>query len=293
MVTEENMTMSWERGGGGFKMWPRNDHIFHELQTAGPSSSSQDTEALYKRWMTTVEEYSFRQLTRQSDKLPAIQNIAAEMSRAVDDTYIPFAGMWRGNLKRELLWHSLPPLPIQRSEVYGAPSWSWASAGSDVRWAEGKPDHGVGAPEAPCPFNVLDLGRQHPRYAASNFLEVEGFTKPLLGLGPATTSSSSSWRSIEHYFPFPLLAADADDGAHVTIGSARLDLKDYIPRAGAPLLYLHIRERYPSGLVLESSNPTERTWFRIGVASIFTAAGGTEMVQRVFASGSRRKIIII
>lgn len=58
-------------------------------------------EALYKKWIATLEEYPFRQLTKQSDKLPAIQSIAAKMSLVVDDTYIPFVAMWRGNLKRE------------------------------------------------------------------------------------------------------------------------------------------------------------------------------------------------
>jgi hypothetical protein len=291
MVTEENVPMAWEQGEAAFKMWPRNDHVFREPQTAGPNNLLQDTEALYKKWMATLEEYSFRQLTKQSDKLPAIQSIAAEMSRVVDDTYIPFAGMWRGNLKRELLWQSLPPLPIQRPESYGAPSWSWASAGSDVRWLGKKPDHGVEVPEVRCSFNVLDLGSQHPQCKANNYLEVEGFTKSISRIVP-TDSSSSSWRSMEHYFPFSLRAVDAN-GAHMTLGSARLDLKDYVPREGAQLLYLHISERYPSGLVLERSDATEQIWFRIGVASIFTTAGGKEMVERVFTSGSYQKIIIV
>ena len=296
MVTEENMSMTWERDDAivKFELWPRNDHIFREPKTAGPNNLAQDMEALYKKWTATLEAYSFRQLTKQSDKLPAIQSIAAEMSLIVDDTYIPFAGMWRGNLKRELLWQSLPPLPIQRPESYGAPSWSWASAGADVRWLRKKLDNDIEMPTIQYSFDVLDYGNQHPKCKAYNYLEVQGFTKSISRIVPTDSSSSgsSSWRSIEYYFPFSLQVVDAN-GRHVKFGSARLDLKDYVPREGAQLLYLHITERYPSGLLLERSDTTEQIWFRIGIASIFTLTAEKGIVEILFTCGSYYKIIIV
>lgn len=296
MVTEENVSMASERDDAivKFELWPRSDNIFREPKTAGSNNLAQDIEALYKKWMATLEEYSFRQLTKQSDKLPAIQSIAAEMSLVVDDTYIPFAGMWRGNLKRELLWQSLPPLPFQRPESYGAPSWSWVSAGSDVRWLRKKLDNVIEIPTIQYSFDVLDFGNQHPKFKAYNYLEVQGYTKSISRIVPTDSSSSSSasWRSIEYYFPFSLQVVDAN-GAHVKFGSARLDLKDYVPKEGAQLLYLHVTERYPSGLLLERSDTTEPIWFRIGIASTFTVAAGQEIVEIFFTYGSYQKIIII
>jgi hypothetical protein len=295
MVTEENVSMAWERDDVVVKLelWPRSDHIFREPKTAGPSNLAPDMEALYKKWMATLEEYSFRQLTKQSDKLPAMQSIAAEMSLVVDDTYIPFAGMWRGNLKRELLWQSLPPLPIQRPESYGAPSWSWASAGSDVRWLGKKLDDGIEMPTIQYSFDVLEHGNQHPKCKAYNYLEVEGFTKSILRIVQTDTSSSgsSSWRSVEYYFPFSLQVVDAN-GANVKFGSARLDLKNYVPREGAQLLYLHITERYPSGLLLERSDTTEQIWFRIGIASIFTVGAGRRSGRFCSRAEITRKLLL-
>jgi hypothetical protein len=78
---------------------------------------------LLHRWYNIICEYGVRRLTCAEDKLPAISGVAQEIAARINDTY--YAGMWRQDLHRGLLWsfdgECLP------SEKYIAPSWSWAS----------------------------------------------------------------------------------------------------------------------------------------------------------------------
>lgn len=89
--------------------------------------------ALWKRrltrrqWPAIVEDYSRRQLTKFSDKFPALGGLARLIQDESKDEYI--AGMWRERLEYQLTWtvHS-PDNNRGWTEPYIAPSWSWASA---------------------------------------------------------------------------------------------------------------------------------------------------------------------
>ncbi|PVH79651.1 HET-domain-containing protein [Cadophora sp. DSE1049] len=81
-----------------------------------------------KDWLEIVRRYSSRNLTKESDKLPALSGLAHEYCARWGDEYL--AGLWRQDLWRNLLWrrnetYTLPE-PRRPSE-YRAPSWSWAS----------------------------------------------------------------------------------------------------------------------------------------------------------------------
>jgi hypothetical protein len=79
-------------------------------------------------WGGIVAEYSPRQLSVPSDKLPAIGGIAAEFHRAWGGEY--FCGLWGNWLPPELLW--VRRGRAVRSSVYRAPTWSWACLDGDV-----------------------------------------------------------------------------------------------------------------------------------------------------------------
>lgn len=88
------------------------------------------SESLLRQWRDIVQEFSNRQLTRQTDQLAAIAGIAREFAAWGCGTYV--AGHFEGTLLSTLLWG--PPDPISRFEKelrlpyeYVAPSWSWAS----------------------------------------------------------------------------------------------------------------------------------------------------------------------
>lgn len=93
--------------------------------------------ALMAYWPRLVEEYTQRKLTLGKDKLPALSGLANYIATRTDyittEDYI--AGMWRGNLKTDLLWESScddPDHLPRRPSEWRAPTWSWASIDGPV-----------------------------------------------------------------------------------------------------------------------------------------------------------------
>lgn len=100
-------------------------------------------------WQWRVNAYSKRDLTYESDRLPAIAGVAKLLHEQTSWEY--FAGLWLSNPAslprtkrcqpmRQLLWmrrdgsyHDGPSEPFHpRPEVYRAPSWSWASVNGSI-----------------------------------------------------------------------------------------------------------------------------------------------------------------
>ena len=80
------------------------------------------------RWTDIVTEYTRRELSHTTDKLPALAGIARRMhSLRANDTYI--AGLWRNTLCLDLLWRGNRE---SESATWQAPSWSWASIKGEV-----------------------------------------------------------------------------------------------------------------------------------------------------------------
>jgi hypothetical protein len=85
-----------------------------------------------RQWMNIVEEYTRRELTDGSDKLPAMSGIAEFWAQVKEDHYL--AGLWASHLPLGLLW-TIDHLSQQNElQVYRAPSWSWASPVGQMRW---------------------------------------------------------------------------------------------------------------------------------------------------------------
>ncbi|KAF2744837.1 HET-domain-containing protein, partial [Sporormia fimetaria CBS 119925] len=89
-------------------------------------------EELYENWRKAVHAYSIRQLSFESDKLPAIAGLAQAFAETTGDHYL--AGLWQTRLLRELLWSTRPEIPTARPEERRAPSWSWASVDYDITY---------------------------------------------------------------------------------------------------------------------------------------------------------------
>ncbi|KAG4432488.1 hypothetical protein IFR05_012028 [Cadophora sp. M221] len=88
-----------------------------------------------KDWLEIVRRYSSRNLTKESDKLPALSGLAHEYCARWGDDYL--AGLWRKDLCRDLLWrrnerYALPE--PRRPGEYRAPSWSWASLDGKIEF---------------------------------------------------------------------------------------------------------------------------------------------------------------
>lgn len=87
-------------------------------------------------WNHLVCLYSRAQLTFPKDKLVAISGIARHFGSIIQDKYI--AGLWTSNLERQLCWgvdwKISSPGTKEKTTVYRAPSWSWASIDEPVTW---------------------------------------------------------------------------------------------------------------------------------------------------------------
>lgn len=102
----------------------REDLFQHQLCQRIPPSPS------FEYWYTVVEEYSKRSLTVPSDNLIGLAGIAKRFSLQAKGAGDYLAGLWRGNLACDLLWHLLNPT----SKLDSAPSWSWASRKSEASY---------------------------------------------------------------------------------------------------------------------------------------------------------------
>lgn len=125
-------------------------------QLARASPSHQTLNDACALWHSLVTEYSKRHLTRETDRLIAIQGLASMLGEVRKDRY--YAGLWGGTLREDMLWQAwdneiclqhmcdcmpmdsapfLDPKPrrhLDKSESWQAvaPSWSWASADQAV-----------------------------------------------------------------------------------------------------------------------------------------------------------------
>ncbi|KAI1331602.1 heterokaryon incompatibility protein [Xylariaceae sp. FL0255] len=142
----KDATESWPDG------LPIDVFPFHEqFKALSPNGlvgikESRGNIAAYGQWRTIVEAYTTCNLTYPSDKLAALSAIASRMSSILSDEYV--AGMWRGHLEEELLWHvsrdeirkgsssnqSLPTYhaPNHFLSTYRAPTWSWAAVDGKI-----------------------------------------------------------------------------------------------------------------------------------------------------------------
>ncbi|KAL2823037.1 heterokaryon incompatibility protein-domain-containing protein [Aspergillus granulosus] len=82
---------------------------------------------IYRNWLEVVESYAKLNITKPSDRLPALSATAKIISQNMGSEYL--AGIWRVSLMEGLLWHvrGRPSKPRPAGSDWRAPSWSWAS----------------------------------------------------------------------------------------------------------------------------------------------------------------------
>ena len=98
-------------------------------------------------WYDIVEHYTKCELSYKSDMLPALSGVATQYQKMTGDEY--FAGLWKSDLARGLLWR-MPLLSTDqlwniekasgfrkssRPASYRAPTWSWSSVDATyINW---------------------------------------------------------------------------------------------------------------------------------------------------------------
>ena len=128
-----------------------------------------ETDPFAKRdcWFRLVEDYSFRLLTHETDRLPAIWGLAEHFkSNLTGGTYL--SGIWSSHFPAALLWRRISVV-ASRPRTFLAPTWSWASLNGGIsyeclRFA----DPGLGPSE-----KRLDLseGREDPDLGLTGHLQ--------------------------------------------------------------------------------------------------------------------------
>ncbi|KAH7139744.1 heterokaryon incompatibility protein-domain-containing protein, partial [Dactylonectria estremocensis] len=108
----------------------RNMNLGPRIKPGPPLDAK--TDLAYELWAEIVSRYTPCSVTKESDKLVAISGIARQLSTTLQDEYL--AGLWRSNLVECLSWIAQNPEGLSRPTVYRAPSWSWASVASSVRY---------------------------------------------------------------------------------------------------------------------------------------------------------------
>ena len=113
-----------------------DSHRFLQCIVNGITSSmpTKPMSGSYNCWYNTVEEFTYRKLTYEEDRLPAIAGIAERFGRAVNDSY--HSGLWRHDMIRGLLWRKWGIDSTCTSKSGRIPSWSWASIKGRVRYSD-------------------------------------------------------------------------------------------------------------------------------------------------------------
>ncbi|KAL8723378.1 MAG: hypothetical protein Q9225_000294 [Loekoesia sp. 1 TL-2023] len=93
--------------------------------------SDHDPDFLWKTWAEVVEAYTDRDLSIESDRLPALSGLATKFSNLWGCAY--YAGLWEKKLIEGLRWAVLDPSTSVVNASY-APSWSWAFITGAVSW---------------------------------------------------------------------------------------------------------------------------------------------------------------
>ncbi|KAF4610641.1 hypothetical protein D9613_007169 [Agrocybe pediades] len=94
-------------------------------------SLNSNLKSIYGLWRTIVEDVSLLELTYESDRLPSLTGLATRFAKYLPKNERYLAGLWEGDLARDLLWESGCVTEEdgphrKRDENGSAPSWSWA-----------------------------------------------------------------------------------------------------------------------------------------------------------------------
>ena len=149
-------------------------------------------------WFHFIRRYSFAGFTDTRDRLVALSSVA-RATQPILGGHKYFAGLWRNDLVRGLMWHAHKP-SMRLANEHGAvtPSWSWASVAGSIDFAA------LGLDTFGCELvDVVDV-QTKPALATNPFGNLREGKLRLLGrldtmVLPMTNSFEWSPRQIVHW----------------------------------------------------------------------------------------------
>lgn len=124
----------------------RDPKIRHAKALApGRRDATRHKDAIAGRWRTMVYEYSGLELTKQTDRLPAIQGCAEQIyTQLKDSAHIETGfdgsysfGLWEHCLVSDMTWESVGAAFQRSRQLFPVPTWSWASMDAKARYKSG------------------------------------------------------------------------------------------------------------------------------------------------------------
>ena len=122
----------------------KNFIAFRNLPYVNFSHARGHTDALKEEWKALVEDFTRRNLTKVTDRLPAFSGLAAQYEKATSMTYA--FGLWKENFAHGLTWRvdrDDDDIFVNESQTsrsskiyqnYYAPTWSWASVTDQITY---------------------------------------------------------------------------------------------------------------------------------------------------------------
>jgi Heterokaryon incompatibility protein (HET) len=113
---------------------PLRAQFISELDEKSDSTRKSDPQdsCLFTFWESQVGEYSSCLLTKETDKLAALQGLSDRVSQRLQRRI--FAGMLYDAFGYFLLWQAAKEEPLETYTEFHAPSWSWASLKGPIKY---------------------------------------------------------------------------------------------------------------------------------------------------------------
>ena len=215
-------------------------------------------------WANIVREYSWRNLTFPSDKLPALSGLARYLSNTrPGDVYL--AGLWRSEMPGNLFWAASGSAkkPTTRPTQYRAPSWSWASVNGPVS--------AVSCTLGPCTVHCEIVAASVTHIGLDTFGEVQAGKltvysqmKEVWRIFDETNASADG--DVQFFYPEARALLLSDRPFFLKLGICALDILDSSQKLHEPVSTWMLRITELDGLALRAR--VDGTFERVGHYSL-------------------------
>jgi hypothetical protein len=215
-----------------------------------------------RAWFVLIEEYTSRNMSFQSDKLPALSGVISALEELTGDICV--AGIWKRWFLHGLLWrlqqpewdmYVLFPKPPQRAIPWRAPTWSFASVEGVVIYTllENDPGKGVCAELLDC--DVTPKGVNRLGELTKGFVRIRA---PVAAVFDIVPQQSSERRECK--------VRMTDD--RLADGSVYFDI-DVYESCEVVMITPH------TGIAVKPVNTDESTYRRVGALSVYRVIEST------------------
>jgi hypothetical protein len=264
------------------RTWPTTPGILSRMMATGRNDLK------YDMWHRTVEKYTLRRLSHQSDKLPAASGMAMKFGAALKSTYL--AGLWTENILGDLLWSSAPflehPHAAMMVEPYRAPAFSWASVDTQIHYEltlnaeEPKVEYIATVTDMECDLSTLNPFGE----IKSSTLSIRGPVQDGTLVGPENYSFYYSLKlaASNNINVFPDCCIVMDESGSARVRRCRRG-EEYRPFS-APVVCLGVASSplgIVSGLVLAPSSRKPGAFERLGLFSCGVESFSQDHVREI------------